>query len=111
MSLVDYRGFRLIAMSILPIRGSQTIIYGSDDYGHTIYNDDPTMESLVKKGAKMMNIKEHKCGMNLKTSRTLWGPADLEGHLGTDNRFYLLDFSRVLPPEAPQKVCLYLNLP
>ena len=28
MALVDYRGFRLIAMSILPV-GEETIIYGS----------------------------------------------------------------------------------
>jgi hypothetical protein len=26
---------------------------------------------------------------------------DLEGHLGHDNKYYLLDFSRVFPPEAP----------
>lgn len=32
MALVDYRGFRLIAMSILPC-SSETIIYGSCDAG------------------------------------------------------------------------------
>ena len=24
-----------------------------------------------------------------------------EGHLGTDGKFYLLDFARLFPPEAP----------
>lgn len=28
MTLVDYRGFRLVCMSILPITGSKTLIYG-----------------------------------------------------------------------------------
>ena len=104
MSLVDYRGFRLIAMSILPIRGSETIIYGSDNYGETIHNSNPEMEKLLRKAAKMMNIKEHKCGTRISTSNSLCSPADLEGHIGCDKRFYLLDFSRVLPPEKPVKV-------
>jgi hypothetical protein len=26
---------------------------------------------------------------------------DIEGHMGTDGRFYLLDFARVAPPEPP----------
>jgi hypothetical protein len=101
MSLVDYRGFRLIAMSILPIRGSETIIYGSDNYGETIHNENVEMESLLQRAGKIMNIKDHRCGLNPDTSKTLSSPADLEGHYGTDGRFYLLDFSRVLPPETP----------
>lgn len=30
-------------------------------------------------------------------------PADIEGHLGGDGRYYLLDFARTYPPEAPSK--------
>ncbi len=26
---------------------------------------------------------------------------DIEGHMGSDNKFYLLDFARVAPPEPP----------
>ena len=26
---------------------------------------------------------------------------DIEGHLGTDGKYYLLDFARTMPPEAP----------
>ena len=32
MALVDYRGFRLIAMSVLPLQ-SDSLIYGSNDAG------------------------------------------------------------------------------
>lgn len=35
MCLVDYRGYRLIAMSILPL---QRLVYGSDNYGECVYN-------------------------------------------------------------------------
>lgn len=36
MALIDYRGFRLIALSILPV-GTDTIIYGSPNAGINIY--------------------------------------------------------------------------
>jgi hypothetical protein len=31
------------------------------------------------------------------------GPADMEGHLAKDGKYYLLDFARCFPPEAPSK--------
>ncbi len=31
-----------------------------------------------------------------------YGPCDLEGHQSDDGRFYLLDFSRMMPPETPR---------
>ena len=33
--------------------------------------------------------------------KRLWSAADVEGHLGLDGQFYLLDFSRTLPPTHP----------
>jgi hypothetical protein len=59
MSLVDYRGFRLIAMSILPVLGSRSIVYGSDNYGHTIHKDDIVLNGMMERAAKILNIKEH----------------------------------------------------
>jgi len=32
----------------------------------------------------------------------VYSPADLEAHIGTDGKAYLLDFSRVFPPEPPR---------
>jgi hypothetical protein len=31
----------------------------------------------------------------------IYGPGDIEGHMGLDGRFYLLDFARYMPPEPP----------
>eukprot|EP01127_Copromyxa_protea_P011133 TRINITY_DN2779_c1_g2_i1.p1 TRINITY_DN2779_c1_g2~~TRINITY_DN2779_c1_g2_i1.p1 ORF type:complete len:1346 (-),score=201.42 TRINITY_DN2779_c1_g2_i1:119-3904(-) len=60
LALVDYRGFRLIAMSILPV-GKDTIIYGSCDAGRNIHATDPELNKLMAKAAKMQNLKPHEC--------------------------------------------------
>lgn len=162
MALVDYRGFRLIAMSILPV-SPDTIIYGSCDAGRNIHARDEKFNAIMKKAAEKLHIKPHLCRIadstenlhidydeedlklpvlnenekipllsrshsspsvesdlresnetlsslnnskrNLQSFGTLeeylYSPADLEGHKGHDGKYYLLDFSRVLPPETP----------
>lgn len=45
MTLVDYRGFRVVGMSFLPIN-HQTIIHGSSDNGKTIYESTALNERL-----------------------------------------------------------------
>ena len=37
-----------------------------------------------------------------RTATTLYTAADIEGHVGSDGRFYMLDFSRMFPPTAPE---------
>lgn len=161
MALVDYRGFRVIAMSILPV-SPDTIIYGSCDAGRNIHARDEEFNALMARAAKKLKLKPHLCRIAtpkdtlpihkeesehnglvindmekipllgsgvfssksegslsdtsnssslLNSSRTiqsfgtleeyLYSPADLEGHRGLDEKYYLLDFSRVLPPETP----------
>ena len=58
MALVDYRGFRLIAMSLLPIN-SATICYGSPDAGQNVYNSDSHMSMLMQKASFLLNLKPH----------------------------------------------------
>lgn len=200
MALVDYRGFRLIALSILPVT-PETIIYGSCDAGRNIHATNDDFNEEMQRAAKTLNLKAHKVRLghndnlhalaapkaqfnqtespvvfakyqakisSLESSgelgsstgsviihhgdsspssssesgangvislrksqhlymaphsdeeeplsheeedddeniQLLWSPADLEGHLGKDKKFYLLDFSRVLPPETPNKKCV-----
>eukprot|EP01132_Coremiostelium_polycephalum_P009238 gene9238-11318_t len=100
MALVDYRGFRVIAMSILPVDKDFSIVYGSNDYGLNIHNKDNYLSEKVKDIAKLINIKSHHCG---EQATYLHSPADLEGHQGFDGRYYMLDFARLFPPEAPKK--------
>lgn len=37
-------------------------------------------------------------------------PVDVEGHRGSDGRFYLIDYSRVMPPETPLKGYLFISI-
>jgi tetratricopeptide (TPR) repeat protein len=102
MALVDYRGFRLSAISMLPI-SPKTVIYGSSDCGHRVFQGDDKLIRELKKAAKRQNIKEHMAGLHVQTSGNLFGPIDMEGHVGSDGRHYLVDFSRVLPPQTPKR--------
>lgn len=103
MTLVDYRGFRLIAMSILPI-SQVSIVYGSNDCGRTVNNTaSPEAIHALERLAEHLNIKPHYCGMGGRKAVKVYGPVDLEGHQSAvDGRFYLLDFSRMMPPETPR---------
>ena len=38
------------------------------------------------------------------------GPGDIEGHLGNDGQYYMVDFGRTFPPEAPLPVVYFLSL-
>eukprot|EP01130_Rhizamoeba_saxonica_P016324 TRINITY_DN7530_c0_g1_i1.p1 TRINITY_DN7530_c0_g1~~TRINITY_DN7530_c0_g1_i1.p1 ORF type:complete len:885 (-),score=187.58 TRINITY_DN7530_c0_g1_i1:58-2367(-) len=147
MCLVDYRGFRLIAMSLFPVDDS-TLIYGSCDAGRSMVSKVSEFNDIMQKVAERINLKSHDCRVTkpkkimvpndensilftkpfgltsngssndmaydhsiydqviapdvteyFEETEFLHSPADLEGHQGKDGRFYLLDFSRVLPPE------------
>ena len=40
----------------------------------------------------------------------IYGPGDIEGHLGNDGQYYMVDFGRTFPPEAPLPVVCSLSL-
>ena len=56
MMLIDYRGFRLSAMSLLPINHG-TLVYGSDDGGTTTVHRDASVENLMKTVGKTLHLK------------------------------------------------------
>jgi tetratricopeptide (TPR) repeat protein len=121
MALVDFMGFRLIAMTLLPLaKGS--LIYGTADAGKHMHAD-PAFCELMAVTAERLNLVPHICGDG--TGVRLYSAADIEGHLGSDGRHYLyvlvhiffyvcvsanifslslscrLDFSRTMPPTMP----------
>eukprot|EP01091_Cochliopodium_minus_P008798 TRINITY_DN2050_c0_g2_i9.p1 TRINITY_DN2050_c0_g2~~TRINITY_DN2050_c0_g2_i9.p1 ORF type:complete len:1349 (-),score=401.15 TRINITY_DN2050_c0_g2_i9:136-4182(-) len=102
MALIDYRGYRVTAISLLPI-GKDTIVYGSFDAGNTVYDSEPKVNEMMEKLGKKMNIKGHIVGGKKKV--LIYGPADIEVHKGKgeDERFYVLDFARYMPPQTPKK--------
>lgn len=100
IALIDYLGYRLIAFSLLPIN-QDTLVYGSDDSGHNVKSFDPDL--TLENAGKILNLKNHIAGQNKEKTCVVRFPADVEGHKGTDNRFYLLDLARLMPPTFPNK--------
>lgn len=71
MALIDYRGFRLMATTLLPI-SKETLKYGSDDGGRTIHNEDAKLTSLISQLGKKLNLKKHQVGFESPT--WIYGP-------------------------------------
>lgn len=100
MAMIDKKGFRLIASSLLPLK---ELIYGSNDAAHTIFRENDDLNKLIETASHRLNLKPHMCGLTPDRSKLMYSCVDLEGHMGTDGRFYLLDFSRVMPPVTPSR--------
>lgn len=99
MAICDYRGFRLIGMTILPIRGSSTLVFGSADAGTTLCSQSQVATILESVGKKL-NLRAHAVGGPMSTLK-YYTPLDLEVHRGTDGRFYAVDLARLFPPQSP----------
>ena len=99
--LIDYRGFRLWAVSRLPIDHTATLILGSSNGGARVVNSDPNVSRSMQRIAAVLNLKGHYVTDASGKQTFLFGPFDIEGHRGDDGRAYLLDFHRTFPPEPP----------
>lgn len=54
-SRIDYRGFRLMASSVLPINET-TLVYGSRDAGLTIHADLPAFNHSIESVLSTLNL-------------------------------------------------------
>ena len=69
-------GWYLLTITEMPV-GLHTIVYGSNDAGRTVHNDNTDFEKKIEEVAKQLNLKKHPvAGQELYTS------ALTEGHLG-----------------------------
>ena len=93
--LIDFGDVRLTAMCMLPIC-STTLMYGSNDRGETVHDDDEHVRQLMRKLAGKLNLAQHSV-----SGTQLHLAGDVEGHLGTDQHAFILDTARMWPPEAP----------
>jgi serine/threonine protein kinase/tetratricopeptide (TPR) repeat protein len=101
MALIRYRGHCILAESIIPV-GQDSLIYGSRDGGVTLFASNSEMNEKIRLAAKHINLKAHRVWNRSKTkSAILHAPIDLEGHIGRDGLFYVIDTARVFPPVAP----------
>jgi len=102
-TIINYRGYCIMAYTILPIT-KHTIIYGSADGGKTVHDDIDEVNEMMKKAAKKINIAGHYVGAKSSNKNvTLYSCGDIECHQGKDERYYILDTHRVMPPMSPDK--------
>ena len=107
ISIIDYCGYRITAMTQLPIDGSKTLIYGSRNAGGacTVENKVPAWTNFVSEACSALNLAPHFVHNDRgKGEIELNSCVDLEGHAGTDGRMYLLDFSRLFPADLGPNV-------
>ena len=94
MTIIDFLGFRLSAYSYLPIVSRKkafqdshlksTLVYGSEDAGRHIFNEDSELDVRMKHVADVLRLKRHRAGVEkrqhlINGSQELYGPLDMEG--------------------------------
>jgi len=61
LCLVDYLGFRVVAMTKVPLKPGPPA-YGSNDGGATVFATVPELNNLMKAAATQLNLREHLAG-------------------------------------------------
>ncbi|KAK6191420.1 hypothetical protein SNE40_003114 [Patella caerulea] len=101
--VVDYRGYRVTAQSIIPgileREQEQSVVYGSVDFGKTVVTSDKYRE-LLSKTATQLKIRPHKVINNKDEEVELFSSIECKGIIGNDQRHYILDLLRTFPPDA-----------
>lgn len=93
--VMDFNGHRLVAMPFLPLSECK-LVYGSDNGGKTVHDDDEVMQSALKFAAHHLHLERH-----WVRDKRLYAAGDIEAHMGKDGRRYLVDLARTFPPEDP----------
>ena len=103
MALISYCGMTLIAMTLLPIKGRDTLVYGSDDGGKSFRFGEARSMQLCQQLGEKLNLKRH-APSGLDGDVSIRTPVDFEVHRSdVDGHYYGLDFSRFFPPTPPSK--------
>lgn len=100
--VVDYRGYRVTAQSIIPgileREQEQSVIYGSIDFGKTIVSHPKYLE-LLEKTSRPLKIQKHKVLNDKNEEVELCSSVECKGIIGNDGRHYILDLLRTFPPD------------
>ncbi|CAI2365697.1 unnamed protein product [Moneuplotes crassus] len=104
---VNYKGYRVVAQSIIPgilTNTDQSTLteFGSVDDGKTIYHTEEFTE-VMKKVCDQLSIKEATILDEAEVKHVIPGSIDIKGIKGTDKRKYLLDLVRLTPRDTNYK--------
>ena len=111
--VVDYCGYRVFVMTIPPVEGARTCVYGRvEESGEFIATHQP-LRQLMADCAKELNLKAHdvvkegSLGENGQyrdqndAAMTIVTSVDTQGHLCSDNRLYVVNLAKQFPPDLP----------
>ncbi|XP_046891509.1 clustered mitochondria protein homolog isoform X3 [Hypomesus transpacificus] len=100
--VVDYRGYRVTAQSIIPgileREQEQSVIYGSIDFGKTVVSHTKYLE-LLEKTSRPLKVQKHNVLNEKEESVELCSSVECKGIIGNDGRHYILDLLRTFPPD------------
>ncbi|KAG8455747.1 hypothetical protein GDO86_001803 [Hymenochirus boettgeri] len=100
--VLDYRGYRVTAQSIIPgildRKEDQSVVYGSIDFGKTVSSSVKYL-NLLQKSCKPLKIMKHAVLNEKDEEVTLCSSVECKGIIGNDGRHYILDLLRTFPPD------------
>ncbi|XP_041850413.1 clustered mitochondria protein homolog isoform X3 [Melanotaenia boesemani] len=100
--VVDYRGYRVTAQSIIPgileREQEQSVIYGSIDFGKTVVSHSKYLE-LLDKTSRPLKVQRHNVLNEKEETVELCSSVECKGIIGNDGRHYILDLLRTFPPD------------
>uniref|UniRef100_A0A672ZEM8 Clustered mitochondria protein homolog n=1 Tax=Sphaeramia orbicularis TaxID=375764 RepID=A0A672ZEM8_9TELE len=100
--VVDYRGYRVTAQSIIPgileREQEQSVIYGSIDFGKTVVSHNKYLE-LLDKTSRPLKVQRHNVLNEKNETVELCSSVECKGIIGNDGRHYILDLLRTFPPD------------
>ncbi|XP_070761527.1 clustered mitochondria protein homolog [Enoplosus armatus] len=100
--VVDYRGYRVTAQSIIPgileREQEQSVIYGSIDFGKTVVSHSKYLE-LLEKTSRPLKVQKHSVLNENNETVELCSSVECKGIIGNDGRHYILDLLRTFPPD------------
>ncbi len=101
--VVDYRGYRITAQSIIPgileREQEQSVVYGSIDFGKTVVSH-PKYIDLLQKAGSQLKILPHAVVNDKEEEILLCSSVECKGIIGNDGRHYILDLLRTFPPDV-----------
>ncbi|MEE6504545.1 hypothetical protein FKM82_005231 [Ascaphus truei] len=100
--VLDYRGYRVTAQSIIPgildRKEDQSVVYGSIDFGKTVSSSTKYL-TLLQKASKPLKVLRHTVLNEKDEEVMLCSSVECKGIVGNDGRHYILDLLRTFPPD------------
>ena len=100
--VVDYKGFRVTAQSIIPgildKDQEQSVVHGSTDFGKTCASNEKYNE-LLEKVCAHLKMRPHKIEVEGGEEIMMYSSVECKGIVGNDSRHYVLDLLRMFPAD------------